>query len=254
MRGAGGAAEQATRSFAFGQLEGGVWGAAWLPPEAPASGVVGLDEDAATGPIRVDGARSDEPWRVEATAGELTLEGIGQPALRDPDAREDFFDQLCRVTGKLTVGGSSKTLDCLGWRGAHPLITPARAPDSFRLAASWFEPEDGFALLALRPRNAEGQDEETVQAVLFGAGGARTVAEPRLSTTYSASGGPTRASVELWMETEPESDHLYPRRALGAARSAPRGWTVGDVGLEAQPFHWFSGGREGPGIYLLGQW
>ncbi len=254
MSGAGGAAEQAVRSFAFGQHEGGEWGAAWLPPESAGSGVVSVAGAATVGPMQVEGTGPDEPWRVDTEVGVLTLEGVGEPVCRDPAALEHGFDQLCRVTGEIAAGGTAQNLDCLGWRGAHPLAAPVGAASSFRLAAGWLDVEDGFSLLALRPKKAKGQDEDAVQAVLFDAGTGQVVAEPRLSTTYGESGQPTRAGVELWMETEPGSEHLYPRRALGEALAAPTRWTVAETTLEAQPFRWFSGGREGPGIYLLGQW
>jgi hypothetical protein len=254
MSGPGGVADQAVRWVAFGQLEGGVWGAAWLPPGSAGSGILGLAEAAAAGPIQADGAGPDEPWRVEGGVGGVTLEGAGEPVWSDPEAPEQGFDQLCRVTGEIAPGGAPQKLDCLGWRGAHPLGAPAGTATSFRIAASWFDVEDGFALMALRPRKARGQDEDSIRAVLFDAGTGQVVAEPRLSTTYTESAGASRAGVELWIETEPDSDHLYPRRALGEALAAPTRWTVSELALEAQPFRWFSGGREGPGIYLLGQW
>ena len=119
--------------------------------------------------------------------------------------------------------------------------------DSFRQVAAWFAAEEGFALLALRPRKAKGLDEDVSAAVLFEPGSARLVADPRLSTTYTEAGRPIRAGVELWLETEPESDHLYPRRAVGQALGDPVDWKVAEVELVVQPFRWYRGDREGPG-------
>lgn len=254
MSGAGRAAERAVRSFAFGHLEDGEWGAAWLPPGSAGSGVVGRGDAAAASPMEVSGSGPDEPWRVDREHGGLTLEGIGEPVWSDPAAPEHGFDQLCRVTGEIAAGQAASSVDCLGWRGAHPLAGPAGAASSVRLAVGWFDVGDGFALQALRPGKARGQDEDAIQAVLFDAGAGQVVADPRLSTTYTESGEAARAGVELWIETEPGSDHLYPRRALGEPLASPTRWTAAEVALQAQPFRWFSGGREGPGIYLLGQW
>lgn len=248
-----GGADPAVRTFAFGGAEPGGWGAAWLVPGAPATGVLGLPDRAGAEELTLEGAGPEEPWQLRTGAGELMLEGVTAAVWRDPQAPEDGFDQLCRVRGTIEAGGGRSELDCLGWRGTRPPgIDPAVS--SFRLTAGWFDPDEGFSLLALRPRKASGQDEDVIDAALFDPGAARPVAEPRLSTTYTGSGEPTRAGVELWMETEPDSDHLYPRRAVGQALAPPVHWQVADVALEAQPLRWFSGGREGTGIYLLGQW
>jgi hypothetical protein len=125
---------------------------------------------------------------------------------------------------------------------------------SLRLVAAWFEPGDGFALLALRPAKAKGQDQDVVVAAEFDQRRATSATDPRLSTTYTASGKPTRAGVELWIEAAEDSENLYPRRAIGEAAQPPVGWEVGDLALEAQLFRWHSTGHEGAGIYLLGNY
>ncbi len=205
---------------------------------------------AIAGPLLLEGVQATESWRLTADADtELVLEALGDPAWSDPEAPGEGFHQLCRVTG--TTGG--ERLESLGWRSARE---PASDPSvrSFRLVAGWFDDQDGFALAARRPGKAKGQDEDLIAAALFDSTGPRVVADPRLSTTYTESGQPTRAGVELWIESDADPDHLYPRRAVGQALTAPVQWNVAEVALEAQPFRWFSGGREGPGVYLLGQW
>jgi hypothetical protein len=216
-------------------------------------GVLGLAEEAQAGPLDLDGAGAEERWQLEGQGYELGLEGLTEPVWSDPTAPEGGFDQLCRVTGAIETDQGRRELECLGWRTARAEATDPGV-GSLRLVAGWFEAQEGFALLALRPRKANGQDEDTVSAALFDPGAGRPVADPRLSTTYSESGQPKRAGVELWVETDPDSDHLYPRRAVGQALAPPVQWQVDNVALEAQPFRWFSGGREGPGVYLLGQW
>ncbi|HEY1523506.1 MAG TPA: hypothetical protein VGF70_10885 [Solirubrobacteraceae bacterium] len=251
MTGVGGAAAPAVRAFAFAEPEaGGRWGAAWLPPGADPAGVLDVGDQPSAAPLQLDGAEATEPWRLTADPDtELVLEGLGPPAWSDPEARQEEFHQLCRVSG--VAGG--RPLESLGWRWARePASDPAVR--SFRAVAGWFDEQDGFAVAARRPGKAKGQDEDLIAAALFDPTGSRVVADPRLSTTYTESGQPTRAGVELWIEADAEPDHLYPRRAVGQAVRAPVPWRVAEVAMEAQPFRWFSGGREGPGVYLLGQW
>jgi hypothetical protein len=215
-------------------------------------GVLGEGDQSSPGALELEGARAEEPWRLASEGGtELVLEGLGEPAPSDPDRPGDGFDQLCRVTGRLQAG--SRTVDCLGWRGTRP-APGDRAMGSFRLVSGWFGPEDGFVVLARRPRKARGQDEDLIDAMLFDPGGPRPVAEPRLSTTYDESAQILRTGAELWIEAEGDPEHLHPRRGVGRVVAKPARWTVGEVAVEAQPLHWFSGDREGPGVYVLGQW
>jgi hypothetical protein len=251
MAGVGGAAGEAVRAFAFAEPEAGRWGAGWLAPGAPAMAVLALGEEAGAIPLELQGIDPEEPWRLRDGDTELLLEGLGEPARTDAEAPHEGFDQLCRVT--TAAAGQSGQLNCLGWRGSRrSAFDPA--VNSFRLVAGWFDEQDGFVVLAGRPRKAKGQEEDLIAASLFDPAGTRPVVEPRLSTTYTASGQPARAGVELWIEADADPDHLYPRRALGQALAAPVGWEVAGMAAQAQPFRWFTGGREGSGVYLLGQW
>jgi hypothetical protein len=117
--------------------------------------------------------------------------------------------------------------------------------------SAWFEPAEGIALLASRPRAAVGHDGDVLGAALFEAGHSIPVADPRLSTTYAPTGLPARVSAELWLGGDDEEAQEYPRRAAGesvgvVARSAD---TCLDV--SAEPFRWHARGREGAGVYLL---
>jgi hypothetical protein len=248
-----GGADQAVRSFAFAEAEARAWGAGWVTPGPPALGVLGRGDRADAFSLQLEGAGADDPWFLGGEGSDLELEGLTMPVWLDRDAPEGPFDQLCRVKGTFQLQGEARELDCLGWRGTRP-ATFDKDAGSFRLVCAWFDTEEGFVLRAVRPRKAKGQDEDLLEAALFDPGTGHPVAEPRLSSTYTESGQPTRAGVELWMETEPESDHLYPRRAVGEALAPAVQWKVADMSLEAQPFQWFSGSRQGPGVYLLGQW
>lgn len=252
MTGVGGAAAPAVRAFAFAEPgDGGSWGAVWLPADAPPVGALGAGDQTSAAPVQLEGSEATEPWRLTADPDtELLLEGLGEPAWSNPELPADGFHQLCRVTGTLPAGQGGGRLECLGWRSVGgPAIDPG--VDSIRLVAGWFEDQDGFALVAERTRKSKGQDEDVVTAAVFDAAQPRVVADPRLSTTYAGSGRPTRAGVELWIEAEADPDHLYPRRAVGQAMTPSVQWSVADAAVEAEAFRWFSGGQEGPGVYLL---
>lgn len=240
------------RVVALGELDSRLWGAAWVPADGSSGGVLGVGEQASTGAARLDGHDAEQPWRLKAEEGELALEGLRDPAWVDPEDPQAGFDQLCRVTGTVTVGQQSHEVSCLGWRSARG-ERPDRSISSLRQLAAWFEEDEGFAVLARRQREGKGQDEDQVAAALFDASDGRAVAEPRLSTTYDESGHPARAGVELWIEVDHDSERLYPRRAVGQATRSPVAWTVDGLALEAQPFHWYAGDRQGAGIYLLGR-
>lgn len=240
------------RIFAFGGLNGGPWGAAWIAPEADQAVLLGPGGKSGAVSLQMEGEASDR-WRVASGATELTLEGLGEPAWSDGSDQAAGFDQLCQVSGVLAGVAGRQEVRCLGWRSARPHpLGPGRL-ESLRQVAGWFDPDDGFALLALRREGGQGQDQDQISAALFSPTGARPVADPRLSTTYTGSDEPTRASVELWVETEGDPETQYPRRAIGEATAAAAQSRAGELWLEARPFRWYGGGREGAGVYLIGR-
>lgn len=244
------------RAFAFGDIDAGVWGAAWLPEDAELNQVA-VGAGSATGVLDArlggDGDGDAGAWRLrlEDNAGELLLSPHGDrvPA-GDAEQGTDGFDQLCRVSGTFTLDGGAHEVQCLGWRARRQQPSERDRPESLRLVAAWFEPGEGLTLLALRPRKQRGQESDLVTAAVLDAESAGPAEDPRLSTTYSDAGAPIRAGVELWLGEEDAELHSY--RALGEAAGAPAGWTVGDLELQARPFRWHRGGRVGTGIYLLG--
>jgi hypothetical protein len=241
------------RVFAFGDLAGGPWGVAWIPSEPGQAGLLGFSAGSDGTPPRLEGAQATEPWQLSAGATELTVEGLGEPAASESSGESSGFDQLCQVTGALNGESGQTNIRCLGWRsaGSGP-VAPGRL-ESFRQVAGWFEQTDGFALLAVRPEAGRGHERDQLSAAVFAPTGAKSVLDPRLSTTYDGSGAPTRASVELWFESEGENDTQYSRRAIGEALGEPGQARAGALALEAHPYRWYSGDREGAGIYLLGR-
>jgi hypothetical protein len=268
------------RALAFGDLESGSWGAAWMPGSVSSGALaVGVGTAATVIEIALDGGDLAAHWKLEGVGSELVLAPIAAPVesavLGDGI---DGFDQLCTVSGHFTLGGDQLPVDCLGWRSSRDGRIDLDRLESFRQVAAWFEPGDGLAVLALRPRKARGQESDVVAAAVLETEHPGPVSEPRLSTTYTATGLPLRAGLELWIdggsdassETEREADrervgeegesdgmqptaHEYPRRASGEALGAYADWKVAEFELHAELFRWHNRGRDGAGVYLLGQ-
>lgn len=244
--------EECLRALAFSDPEGELWGAAWIPPGSAGAAVVSIGGQTEYLSATLDGDEAGEPWRLRLGAGELAIERLAD-SVTEPSEADPGFDQLCRVSGTVAVGGEPRVVSCLGWRGARSAAALGAGIASIRQVAAWFGPDEGFALLALRSTRAEGQDADTVSAAMFAPSESGPVSDPRLSTTYAESGEPLRAGVELWIQAGDDPDRQYPRRAIGEATQPPVRWSVDGVTLEALPFQWHAGGHEGPGIYLLGR-
>jgi hypothetical protein len=243
----------ALRAFAFGDLDTSIWGvaAAW------ASNSVASFAD----PVHV--AADDEDESILSGAGvELRFVPTGEPAQFEPvTAGLEGSMQICRVEGALHRDGSDHEVACFGARATISL--PVAGAGSARAVAAWLCPEDGFALVALRPPRAKGQDTDSLACALFEDGAALAVEEPRLSTTYTDAGIPSRASLELWLAgsgerdddasdaDDPDERTHYPRRVAG--ERAGDGSDLRMVGLAARAelFRWHARGREGAGVYVL---
>lgn len=236
------------RIFGFGDLSGGPWGAAWVSSESGRSSL--LCSTGALNELALEGEDPSQPWQLSAGATALTLDPLGEPAWGDSGGGgAPGFDQLCQVTGVL----EDKSVSTLGWRSARPDPLSATRRQELRQVAAWFDHDDGFALLSLRPDSRRGQEEDELIAAQFSPAATGQVVDPRLSTTYTGAEQPTRASVELWIESEEDSEAQYPRRAIGEALDAPAQARAGEIALQACPFRWYGGGREGAGLYLLGR-
>jgi hypothetical protein len=283
-----------TCALAFGDLDGGVWGAAWtasvgepqsasagepwsVPVDLPLSIAVRAGADAEVLAARLTGGAPDQRWRVHGDSIELVLSpsvhpaGDGQPPAQPagqgaPDALRGF-DQLCRASGRVTLGESEVEVDAPGWRSARDGQLELDRIDSFRQVAAWFGREDGFALVALRPRSARGQDADLIAASVLDPAHVPAIDDPRLSTTYGAAGVPARAGVELWFAAREAEDsggqgedsggdgepEALPRRAAGEAAAPSLEWETAGFALQAVPLRWHSGGEDGAGVYLLGR-
>jgi hypothetical protein len=239
------------RMVSFGDLASGVWGTVWdLDGDA---GFALLGGDAVTG-TSVTGSSEDDGWQVSGDDVDLDVSPEGAPGELDGG-----FEQLTRIRGRWTRDGSERTIDCLGRRGVRHEIDPRRF-ETVRDVSAWFEPDLGMAIVAARPRGSSSHGDDLVSGCVLEEGQALPVADPRLSTTYDASGSPLRASFELWLERpedqpEPQEGEepveRFPRRAAGEAIGAQGGASDRRLEAHAAVFRWHARGREGAGVYVL---
>lgn len=245
------APEITLRSVAFGSLEAGPWG---VVLDAGAVLVLispGPDRPAhVLGQGNLTGAAQPEVWRLETAGGRLEASAESEPVALPPNGdASSGFDQLCRVRGRADVGGTEHEVDVLGLRSVRTAVD-LDACGSIRGLWTWFEPADGMALWALRPRKARGHGRDLVSATVLDHDGARAVADPRLSTVYDGAGMPSRTGLELWLEGE---DQQYPRRAAGEVLIGSEPGEQQGLEIRAALLRVHSGGAQGAGVYLLGR-
>jgi hypothetical protein len=202
-------------------------------------------------PLRLTVGDADGEWRLDGEHGALIVEPAGDAvAVSAGDDHVEGFDQLCRVRGRFELDGADRAVDSLGlWTSRSGSFDLGKL-ESVRAVSTWFEPDEGLALVAFRPRKAKAHDNDVITATVLGPEGSAPVEDPRLTTTYDAGGWPIRAGLELWLAAESEEEQ-YPRRASGEAAGGRAQSTAGDLDVRAEPFRWHSRGRDGAGIYLL---
>lgn len=227
----------ALRTLTFGDLDSGIWGAAWNLGGGDGSFAVIGD---------LSGSLTDD-WRLTGEGVELEVVADGVRS-----ELEDGFDELVTVRGRV----AERPIECLGRRGERRTLDPA-GQESVRDISAWFGPDDGIAVLATRRRGARGHDDELLTVSAFEAGQPLPVAEPRLSTTYAGDGTPIRAGLELWVERSDdhgagdEESVLYPKRAAGEAVGAVATVSAGPLLVEARLFRWHARGEDGAGVYVI---
>jgi hypothetical protein len=254
--------QQELRTLAFGDLDAGLWGIAYVPfgVESGTAYVGALEEGGST---RIEELSFELPateWQMHADGIDVALEPAGEPAqIVVPEHGIQVASQLCHVTGRVTLDGADRQLDCFGQLGTRAWPEDPATLESLREIVVWFGQDEGVDLVSLRPRRSAGHDRDLVHAVLFEEGHAVPVADPRLSSTYTAAGRPSRASLELWLEDpdedSPDGDDAgpphFPRRAAGESVGAGVRTAAGGMDVCAELFRWHMGGREGLGFYLL---
>jgi hypothetical protein len=243
------------RTLAFGDVDGGLWAAAVDAGSegttALAFGAGDVGETVAGDQLRL--TADGRSWRLEGAGVALEVQARGEEA-EDPDADPDpahadvaEVQELCRVHGTLSIGGSERTVDCVGIRSQVDGLQPGTL-DSARGVSGWFGDDEALTLLALRPRDAAHHDDDLVAATLFDPDGWVAVADPRLSTTYTEAGDPARTSLELWVG---DGESEFPRRAAGETAGPVATLTAGALQLRVAPLRCHSRGLEGAGVYVL---
>jgi hypothetical protein len=224
----------ALRTLTFGDLESGIWGAAWdLLDGRGGFGLVG----------ELHASLADD-WRLAGEGVELEVIADGVRA-----ELEDGFDELVTVQGRV----GEHPVRSLGRRGERRSLDPV-AYDAIRDVSAWFAPDDGVAMLAARPRHSRGHDAELLTVSAFETGRALPIADPRLSTAYGADGSPSRAGLELWLEQPDDGEeeaHHPPYRAAGEATGVTATASVGSLAVEGHLFRWHWRGNDGAGVYLV---
>ena len=255
------AATAELRALTFGTLDGSLW-AAVIDRGAPAL-VVGTDGDSPAAEGIADGLA----W-ADGDAGAWTLSGDGvaltvtpttepvpdpepadgkpQPTFQPPP-EGPADQQLCRVTGTVTIGGAQRAVDCVGTR-LQASGKDVAAAASVRVTSAWFADDQAVALLALRPDRGQSHEHESLTATLFDAAAWIPVSEPRLSTTYDGSGAPRATGLELWLT---DGENEYPRRVAGERERDGASASAPGVRLSVTPLRCHSRGLDGPGVYVL---
>ncbi|HEY3726891.1 MAG TPA: hypothetical protein VGL51_06935 [Solirubrobacteraceae bacterium] len=244
--------ESGVRIVSFGDLGGGPWGTAVDAGQPAAVFGAGSATGAAGGADALRFSSRDGEWELAGDSLQLVItpaepggESIAASgsATRGPAA----VGELCRARGRVVLDGAQTTVDCPATRSDSSVLDRADL-DSIRGIWGWFEEQRALALLAFRPRGGSGQEGDRLTATLFDPDQAIDVDEPRLSTTYTADGLPSRASLELWIG---EGEEQYPRRAAAESLGTGAGVSAAGLSLYASPLRCHSQGLDGPGVYLL---
>lgn len=239
----------ALRTVAFGDLDGRLWGAAVQRGHA---GLVVGSGDSVTEAPEPRWTVEDRAWRLTGDGFELHVEPRGEAPAED---REDDgsepelsgLQELCRVHGRISLGGVEQLVDCGGTRSEVDGLE-ADAVGSARVVSGWFGPDEAISVIALRPRRASDHGSDLIAATLFDPGGWVAVDDPRLSTTYTPAGDPARTSLELWIS---DGENEFPRRAAGEAAGPSAVVSAGELQLRVAPLRCHSRGLEGAGVYVL---
>jgi hypothetical protein len=186
----------------------------------------------------------------------LDLEAVSAPAELGADVPAgelggmQGYDQLVRVTGKVTVGGQERSFSGRGQRGHSWGAPDWDKLDLARTLGVWLDGDAGVTLTAVRPAKAASHADEAVHAVLLGRDAesgepvSLVVADPRVSTTYDGEGRQRHAGLELY-ETD---DAPYARRAAGEVACGTT-LDLGRLRLDTAFFTWRMEGRSGVGRY-----
>lgn len=240
----------AFRSVSFGDLDGDLWAAAidgelrLLALGTPAGRQHRLGRDS------IHWTVSGERWTLSADGLEVAIDPCDRPPA--PTAGDGGagagLDQLCHVSGRITIDGVEHEIDCQGTRTSRDQGVDLYGLDSLRGVCAWFGAGEGLTLLSLRPHGAADHSRDVATASVYAPEAWQTVVEPRLSTTYTANGAPTRVGLELWLE---DGEEHYPHRAAGEVAGPAVDLQADGLSVSVAPLRCHSRGRQGAGVYVL---
>jgi hypothetical protein len=237
------------RSLAFGDIDGELWGGG-VDLGSPGL-ALGLGGSGAVSATPVQWFEDGSGWTLRGEGVELRVTSgsdVPPDPVPEPSGSEvTGLEELCRVEGNVAIEGAEHAVDCVGTRCVIDGID-AGSVSSMRFVSGWFADNEAFGLLSFRARRAVGHESDMIAATLFDPEGWLPVTDPRLSTTYAASGLPERASLELWIG---EGENEFPRRAAGEADGEGAGVRADGFELRVVPLHCHSRGLEGSGVYVL---
>lgn len=178
---------------------------------------------------------------------DLVFDALAAPGELAAVAGGEGYEQLCRVSGDVRVGGETIAVDGAGQRG-HSWGAPEwDAVELTRGVSAWLGDGalGGIALVGARPAGARGHADESVAAVIVERGEPVPVADARLSTAYDGEGRMRRAGLELWVDEDG-----YPLRAAGEVVCGTS-LDLGALRLDLGFLHWHAEGLEGAGRYEI---
>ncbi len=225
------------------------------PVAAIAEGDVEVAPDAAWAALALPGlgASVDAPlerWSVRM-AGEthgwaLTFEAASPPAGHAPVGGMAGYEQLCRVTGQVTLaGGEVRTVTGAGQRGHGWGLPDWRRLGAVHTVSAWLDDDHGVALTSARAAGGKGHDGDERWGALLTGDGTIELADPRVSTTYDGEGRQRRVGLELWVD---EAEGTHPHRAAGTLLCGSS-LELGQLRLDCAFMRWTMEGGVGVGRY-----
>lgn len=265
-------------TISFGDLDAEVFGTVRLgiAGGASASGLVVLFDRAELGAVAAEGSvplenasawdevgaagidiETIEPlraWRLsfagESASLDLQITAPGTPcALEDGDPVAKLggmsgFEQPVHVEGTAEVSGRRAQISGGGQRSRSWGDPDWTRIERTRAVGAWFG-DTTLSVSAIAPAGERGHDAEALSAVVFDEAepGWSRVQDPRLSTTFDASGRQRNATLELWI-----TDDGPVRRAAGEVICGTT-LDLGRLRLDTAFLRWHFEGREGVGRY-----
>jgi len=148
------------RTLAFGDVDGGFWGAAVSGANPAVAFGDATGATATSGALEATWSPDGRGWRLVGDGFDLHVEPAGedleQTAAADETEAVSGFQELCRVQGTVTLSAAARSVDCVGTRCVIEGVD-AGSLGSARSVSGWFADDDAFMLLALRAADTLGQ-------------------------------------------------------------------------------------------------